>query len=226
MSPEYLSVRGSIIDQVAFVATQAIKSKDIGGKAANEYATILMPLFHDNMLPLLDETQDLVRRYVPDPYPGGVQRQEAYWRAMIMDRFFDQTPAAPEAEGFLFYVCNMYRQFETNSGSINLSEFLLEKGRTDEQKNAGINSLMTRITRVWMPHTFVILASGYMGWSPHGVKVGDVFCMFDGCDVPFVLRPTAGADTFTFLGTGYVQGIMAGQQPGVGGKPREWIKII
>ena len=25
----------------------------------------------------------------------------------------------------------------------------------------------------------------YMGWAPHGVQAGDVFCLFDGCIVPF-----------------------------------------
>ena len=76
-----------------------------------------------------------------------------------------------------------------------------------------------------MPYTFVVLKSGYMGWAPRGVKEGDVFCLFDGCIVPFVLRRTEAGDTFHLWGSGYVQGFMPGQQPGVEGRPREWFKI-
>ena len=224
MSSEYLSVRGTIIAKVAFVASQAIKPEDISGKSVSDLATITMHLLQDKMYPLMDETRGLVTKYVPDPYPGGIKRQEAYWRTMIMDRFCDQTPAPPEAEDFLFSVSDMYQQMKASSGPLNPSK--LERGRTNEQVVASINSLITRMTRVWMPNTFVILESGYMGWSPHGVNVGDVYCMLDGCVVPFVLCPTAGADTFSLLGTGYIHGIMPDQQPGVEETSREWIKIV
>ncbi|KAH8767606.1 heterokaryon incompatibility protein-domain-containing protein [Hyaloscypha finlandica] len=223
LSPEYLSVRGMIIDKVAFVASQAIQPDDVCGKPISDIVTITRDLMQRNML-LVDETRGMAQNYVPDPYPGGVKREEAYWRTMIMDRFCDQTPAPSEAEDFLVWTHDMWRQLQTNMAPLDPSKF--KRRRTEEQFTAGIISLMTRITGVWMPNTFVVLDSGYMGWSPLGVQAGDVFCLFDGCIVPFVLRPTLGAGTFSLCGAGYAHGFMPGQQPGVEERPWEWIKIV
>ena len=77
-----------------------------------------------------------------------------------------------------------------------------------------------------MPYTFVVLESGHIGWAPHDVQAGDLFCLFDGSIVPFVLRPTEGADTFSLWGDGYVQGYMPDQEPGVQKSPAEWFRIV
>lgn len=90
----------------------------------------------------------------------------------------------------------------------------------------GTDSIVDIVAKVWMPYAFVILESGYMGWSPHGVKVGDVFCLFDGCIVPFVLHPSADEDTFSLWGDGYVHGFMPGQKLGIEGKSKECLKLI
>jgi len=50
--------------------------------------------------------------------------------------------------------------------------------------------------------------------------------LFDGCIVPFILRPTAGADTFSLWGDGYIHGLMPGQQPGVESGVKQWLKLI
>jgi hypothetical protein len=65
------------------------------------------------------------------------------------------------------------------------------------------------VTRVWMPYTFVAFNSGYIRWAPHGVEAGDVFCLFDSCIVPFLLRPT-DSDELILGGDRYVQGIFPG----------------
>jgi hypothetical protein len=84
---------------------------------------------------------------------------------------------------------------------------------------------METVTRVWMPYTFVAFNSGYTRRAPHGVEAGDVFCLFDACIVPFLLRPT-DTDTFILWGDGYVQGILPGQQPRANGSPKQWFKLV
>jgi hypothetical protein len=232
LSPEYLSVRGTIIDKVAFVASQAHQPTDHSEKLGMGDVATISRDFVKVILSLGDETQGMAQNYVPDPYPGEVKRQEAYWRTMIMDRFCNQTPAPSEAEEFFVMIHDASRPLCTNPPSqssehkAHLILSALNQGRTEELVKVGINSIMERIRGIWMPYTFVVLDSGYMGWSPHGVQAGDVFCLFDGCIVPFVLRPTAAADTFSLWGDGYVHGFMPGQQPGVEGRPKEWLKLV
>ncbi|KAK3347435.1 hypothetical protein B0H65DRAFT_460440 [Neurospora tetraspora] len=52
---------------------------------------------------------------------------------------------------------------------------------------------------------------GYMGMGPHEMKSGDVVTVFPGARIPFVLRPTAEEDTFTYIGDAYCDGIMDGE---------------
>jgi hypothetical protein len=86
----------------------------------------------------------------------------------------------------------------------------------------GTDSIVDSVAKIWIPYTFVILESGYMGWSPHGLQVGDVFCLFDGYIVPFVLRPSADEDTFSLWGDGYVHGFMPVQKLRTEGKSKEF----
>ncbi|KAM5526194.1 heterokaryon incompatibility protein [Fusarium oxysporum f. sp. phaseoli] len=53
--------------------------------------------------------------------------------------------------------------------------------------------------------------TGYVGFGPRYMKPGDVVCVLFGGGTPYVLRPTATADEYLFLGSAYIHGIMDGE---------------
>lgn len=230
--PEYLSVRGTRIDKVAFVASQPIPPTGLRG-VLNNLATA-SDFMTKAIVSIIDETQDLVQKNLADPYPGELKRKEAYWRTMLMDCFCNQTPAPREAEDFFVAMNGAAREYLSNPeatqsicghlGALALAK--LHPGLSYERLTGGINSITENITKIWMPYTFIVLESGHMGWAPHDVQAGDLFCLFDGSIVPFVLRPTEGVDTFSLWGDGYVHGFMPGQEPGVKRRPEEWFKLV
>jgi hypothetical protein len=232
LSPEYLSVRGTRIDKVAFVAPQPIPLTDLS-EALNDLATA-SGAFMKLVVSTIDETQGLVQKNVKDPYPGKLKRQDAYWRTMPMDCFCNQTPAPHEAEDFFVTMAGMAREYLSDpemtqsiygrQGSLALAK--LHPGWSHERLTGGINSIVENVTKIWMPYNFIVLESGHMGWAPHDAQAGDLFCLFDGSIVPFVLRPTESADTFSLLGDGYVHGFMPGQEPGVERRLEEWFKLV
>jgi hypothetical protein len=218
LTSEYLSVWGTIIDKVAFVASQPIHESDMTFSATAFLAKTTVSI--------LDETKAMVQKSVPDPYPGEVDRDEAYWRTMLMDCYVAQTPAPSGAKDMFLRICDFTREMHTNPQSQLLDFSILDRGVAEQRTRSGTDSIVDSMTKIWMPYTFVVLDSGYMGWSPPGVQVGDVFCLFEGCIVPFVLRPSGDGDTFTLWGDGYVHGFMPGQKPGIDGRTEEWFNLI
>jgi hypothetical protein len=55
-----------------------------------------------------------------------------------------------------------------------------------------------------------VTARGYMGRVPHGSASGDIICIFEGANVPFVIRECGGG-FFRFIGECYMHGIMDGE---------------
>jgi hypothetical protein len=123
-------------------------------------------------------------------------------------------------------ICKYTRTMHTNPSRQPLDLSTLDGGTMEQRLRPGIDSVTENVTKVWVPYTFVVLESGHMGWAPHGVQVGDVFCLFDGCIVPFVLRPLADNNTFSLWGDGYVHGFMPGQKLGSGGRLKEWFNLV
>jgi hypothetical protein len=216
---EQLSVYGTIIDHVAFVAPLPLPP----GKWCEDYKTAIGKA-NEHFVAVVDETRGFAQTHVPERYPGGIAREEAYWRTMLMDRLSGQTPAPPEAEAILDAVYEMARQLGKIMSRPKRRKAV--RGMSDECVKKAIDSIMETVYWIWVPYTFVVLKSGYMGWAPHGVQAGDVFSLFDGCIVPFLLRPADAGDTFTLLGDGYVHGFLPGQQPGVEGSPKQWLTLI
>lgn len=50
----------------------------------------------------------------------------------------------------------------------------------------------------------------YLGWVPRGVEKGDVVCVLEGGEVPFVMR-LAKDGRYEVLGDCYIHGIMDGE---------------
>lgn len=49
-------------------------------------------------------------------------------------------------------------------------------------------------------------SNGHLGWVPSAAQAGDVFCFFEDCKLPFVLRRCEGG--YKLIGDGYLHGLM------------------
>ncbi|KAF5965715.1 heterokaryon incompatibility 6 OR allele [Fusarium coicis] len=53
--------------------------------------------------------------------------------------------------------------------------------------------------------------TGYVGFGPRCLRLGDVVCVVFGVGTPYVIRPTSVPDEYLFLGPAYVHGLMDGE---------------
>jgi hypothetical protein len=60
---------------------------------------------------------------------------------------------------------------------------------------------------LWAEYAFSVSKAGYMAWVPPRAQDGDVFCLFEGCDVPFLLRGVDGEEAFYLVGEAYLYGL-------------------
>jgi hypothetical protein len=60
---------------------------------------------------------------------------------------------------------------------------------------------------------FCITANGYMGWVPLAAEKNDIFCYFEGCPLPYLIRP-CGYE-YRLIGDCYLHGLMHGAPPGL-----------
>ncbi|KAF5966583.1 putative het-6OR heterokaryon incompatibility protein (het-6OR allele) [Fusarium bulbicola] len=56
-----------------------------------------------------------------------------------------------------------------------------------------------------------VMETGYVGFGPRCMRPGDIVCVLFGGRTPYVMRPTAVADEYLFLGPAYVHGLMDGE---------------
>ena len=93
---------------------------------------------------------------------------------------------------------------------------------TSEQKSLGIAEKLSTLrdddgTYFSMMRGFctnrslVVTEKGYYALAPLLTMPGDVACVLNGADVPFILRPVEDSQKFKLLGESYVHGMMEGQ---------------
>jgi hypothetical protein len=70
-------------------------------------------------------------------------------------------------------------------------------------------------TRLREGRNFGITRKGYVGWFPMAAKKGDILCFLKHSDVPFVLRRTKIAGTYTLVGDSYIHGLMNGSRSSI-----------
>lgn len=58
---------------------------------------------------------------------------------------------------------------------------------------------------------FCVTAEGQIGWVPIEAQYDDILCVFEGADLPYVLRRHADEDTFTIVGHCFIHGAMFGE---------------
>ena len=71
---------------------------------------------------------------------------------------------------------------------------------------------------------FCITDGGYMGWVPLAALRGDRVCFFQGCELPFVVRPDGTG--WRLLGDCYLHGLMAGVPEGWSEREAEAITLV
>ena len=212
-----LSVRGVEIGQVV-----AVSSGGLEDMTCDFYGDDGMMTSHVSIRDILGvpfqleaSIRRLVESAVPDPYPGGGSRDEAYWRVLIMDRLGDKTPAPPRAGKLLDLMRKIARQMD--EGDADAREQAMRKLR---QENGPLPDLdaetvwaLARGEEIWVNYTFALMDNGYMGWVPPGTQAGDVVVLFDNLRVPLVLRGAgsmgdAGRGRYWLYGDAFIQGFM------------------
>lgn len=196
-----LSVRGRRVDTILAVSGVQLPGdlrRTPGGMGLDQVFAYLDHVYSASL--------KLAEKYVPDPYPTGRSRDDAHWRTLIMDHDnVNGSPAAPETRQIFI-------------------ELFTRQGRDSEPVETGRETDEVP-TRGWgmrtSAYTFAVTDGGYMAMVPPGSRKGDVVCIFEGCIVPFVLRPTG--DALALWGDGYVQGFMHGEADGL---VRTWFNIV
>lgn len=80
----------------------------------------------------------------------------------------------------------------------------MESGPADNEIRRTLHGMLTN-------QTFFTTELGFMGCGHLDTQPGDEVWVLRGGRVPFVLRPREDSSEFTFVGQGYVQGIMQGE---------------
>jgi hypothetical protein len=71
---------------------------------------------------------------------------------------------------------------------------------------------------------FCTTINGYMGWVPLEAREGDRICYFEGCKLPFVIRPCE--DEYQLVGDCYLHGLMHDPPPGLDESKPETITLV
>ncbi|KAF9475910.1 hypothetical protein BDN70DRAFT_897796 [Pholiota conissans] len=143
--------------------------------------------------------QSAVASFKPNPYRTPEGRYAAYWRTIIGNR--RRGPS-----GFVTPPDSFRMGYEIWGGARSIPED--QKDRWQALLTFG--TFQGMVGRSLNQRSFAITSLGYLGLVPKAAKNGDLICVFQGGEVPFVLRPI-GNDQWELVGECYVHGIMEGE---------------
>ncbi|KAF8189754.1 heterokaryon incompatibility protein-domain-containing protein [Pholiota molesta] len=154
-----------------------------------------------DVLPAFDRWEKAVASCPPNPYQTSEGRYRAFWRTMIGNRYrggdVSGYTVPPPSYGIGYELWTGKRPFPENDKET--SQLMLTLGTF--QGMAG---------RALTQRSFTITRRGFLGLTPDTARAGDLICVFQGGDVPFVVRPKSD-DEWELVGECYIYGIMAGQ---------------
>jgi Heterokaryon incompatibility protein (HET) len=167
----------------------------------------------------------------PELYKTGINRTEALWRCLVGDR--NRTThdrPANRSIGESFYAARRLSLMEVLYAQEHTLEEDLEAGRriyperqwrSDEEAGRNIDEEQTKtllfsgaISNAFGGRKLANTRSGYYAMVPPLAEVGDIICLIDGAQTPFVLRRDSNG--LQLVGECYVHGVMDGEIAGDG----------
>ena len=136
------------------------------------------------------------------PYGSRSRFRESFWRALICDLdIHAKKPVAAYGDYF-----DVFHSFWTTP--IEDIPALMHGYFTQEEIRK--LALYQEASDRWTSgRRFCATVDGHMGWVPPTTEIGDIFCVFIGAEVPFVLRPSGGH--YQLGGECYIHGFMYGE---------------
>jgi hypothetical protein len=137
---------------------------------------------------------------------GRVNGEEAFRDALFYDQLqFKQFPRDLELARSMFYT--EMRIEKAIAYAVDNDSFLMA---CMARKSLTSNLLLGNVISDKVQRRFGGTEGGKVGWLPPVAKEGDLICIFDGMELPYVLRPTAH-DRYLLIGECIIPGIMLGE---------------
>ncbi|KAK5032098.1 hypothetical protein LTS07_004720 [Exophiala sideris] len=180
---------------------------------------------------LMIEVEELgaLLRTLNQGYPGDEDIADVWWRACVCDLHYSQDRKAPAEYSKLFNLSRLFHHSEAASNDLDLGTHndLLMQVLSDlpdshlSMTHEGAETLYTRLYTSTTEYRAACLeyllrsrncltSKGYICRAPRGVEEGDFVAVFEGVEVPFLLRPV-GRDQYRLMGNCYCHGIMYGE---------------
>ncbi|KAI0192103.1 heterokaryon incompatibility protein-domain-containing protein [Xylaria flabelliformis] len=126
-------------------------------------------------------------------------------------------------EAFLDLILNgeTRERYPTNLSYVSLVDF--KNKHVDDQAGESVSlGMLPEIRTSRLRNlSFVITSQGLLGLAPTCTAPGDVVCVFLGCHVPMIVRPSQSGDGFKIIGPCQLHGIMDGEAI-LGDVPDPW----
>lgn len=223
-SPGVLGLRGYLVDTIEEVGSLQCDPRKLDDEE-EEYQRMVTEPF----LSHLDRFWELSKQKDEPIYETAARREEALWRVPIVDTVSEapkdkSSKSRASSDSALHYrqlrrlqeaVRVMWSSSDAESHA-EVSNDAMQRARDVAQEifNApgrGALEYMQYFGFIVAQKTLYMTQKGYLGMGPNEMRAGDVVVVFPGARVPFVLRPTAEKDTFTYVGDAYCDGIMDGE---------------
>ncbi|KAK3388498.1 heterokaryon incompatibility protein-domain-containing protein [Sordaria brevicollis] len=189
--PEILGLRGYLVDAV----------EEVGCMSYAEYFPTTERwaesiVFFES----LDKLWELLKKKNEVIYDTPERREEGVWRVPVGDMVYDLEYGL----GFDITAPEWRKSVDENAKerAKEWAAFALGLDGGKAYDRACVEMVKRRL---------YLTEKGYMGMGPIATEPGDVVVVFPGARVPFVLRPIAEKDTFTYEGDVYCDGIMDGE---------------
>jgi hypothetical protein len=127
------------------------------------------------------------------------ERHDEFRKTIVINRNLFGELASPEDLSSV----DKYIEF------INQTVFGAEDYQWEESTHAATGVVDRSLNRWQSHHRFCTTENGRLGWFPRATMVGDIVCILDGGQVPYVIRPRDGFNQW--IGECFVQGLMEGE---------------
>jgi hypothetical protein len=132
------------------------------------------------------------------------------WRKGVYPRMMWHWIAFAFAVPIMLFTCYLLKQL-----SLKWIRRLKLAMQWEEVKDGLMLADVGMFTRLREGRNFGTTRKGYVGWFPTSAKKNDIVCFLKHSDVPFVLRTSKIAGTYTLIGDSYIHGLMNGSRSSI-----------